>query len=345
MSNSSPHSEVYPATEDPSSVPALTESPAAQPDLPRSPPSTRSTLAKIRRSISTAVGGAWRLVRKAARPFRCTKKPTVDVKSPATKLTVQVMSPAKKRNVQVKRPASKRTVQVTSPAKKPTVQVKSPATIPNVEFTSLATIPTVDMTSPATIPIPTVDVTSPADGFGSSALVESECEQGHIHPLSDITHEDSVFKASDESLEVRECSNYHLLADAKQREDRTEPVEPEGAIAPLSPTHPFMLWKKPPGMRTTWTFRTYGINAVQDRTAALETEDVIDPRFIRCAQMSGQKVPDETVGNEEKDEITPQLGIANMAAAEKDDSTAPRSVTRPNKPIMVIETVVIEEII
>lgn len=81
----------------------------------------------------------------------------------------------------------------------------------------------------------TVEVTSPADGFESSALVESECEQGHIHSLSDITDEESVFKTSDESSDFRECSNYNSLVDAKQREERTELVEVEGAITPLSP--------------------------------------------------------------------------------------------------------------
>lgn len=70
-----------------------------------------------------------------------------------------------------------------------------------------------------------------------------------------------------------------------------------------------MLWKKQLEMRITWTFRTYSRSSEHDRAEGSGTEDVVDPQFIRCPQTSQQKLPSETVGNEDTDEITSQHGI------------------------------------
>ena len=61
-------------------------------------------------------------------------------------------------------------------------------------------------------------------------------------------------------MKLAEDMNVHeyktLDEDVTVDEDRIKLAKREDHIALLRPTHPFMLWKKPPGMCTTWTFRT-----------------------------------------------------------------------------------------
>ena len=132
--------------------------------------------------------------------------------------------------------------------------------------------------------------------------------------------------------------------DKAVEKDTVAPSEVEDAISPLSPTHPFMMWKRPPGMRTTWTFRTYGREVTEDRTEATEREDAIEPQLIGSPQKCGRTLQGEAMGAEE-DEITRQQEITSIDGGEDDECIAAWCVTRPNEAIMVIETVAIEEII